>query len=312
MAVCFRTHNTFDNFSKWCEGCSYYLLCAKHLLEENGTYKLVVPRDTVVNDFGKNRTEIIIYKKHFQWLADYENYSLDLTRNFKPIDDEKYGRLLLPLTEDARMSTLLSTLEDTSARAQDNFYGYALSNQWKYFFTYTFDKTKVDRYDDDEVISLWSTFRRKAQREDPDIKILAIKERHEDGALHFHGLMNTDKDFLLKPHYDKNGVWKLSKCGDPLFEFDLWNYGLHTLAVLPKDGNHDRVVNYMITYVTKQGNTGFGKKRFFRTHNLKFKEHFITNSTEARDIIAAENLEVYKDTDKFTVYRNFNNAKKDK
>jgi hypothetical protein len=259
----------------------------------------------VVNDFGNGKIEVVVYKKNFAWLKDYENYQLAMQKNFLPYDDPVYGRVLLPLNDEARISKLLETLDDTSKRAQDTFYGYALANHWKYFFTFTFDPAKVDRYDDTAVVDLWALFARRLRHHDKKVKILCIKERHADGALHFHGLIDTERDFVLKPHYE-NGVWKRSKNGDPLFEFDMWDYGMHTLVVLDKDTNQDRVVNYLITYVTKQGNTGFGKRRFFRTHNLKYKFSYVAENGAEQGLIADNGLRLYKDADGLTVWRNFN------
>jgi hypothetical protein len=317
LFVCRLDNSEVRQLSERCEGCVHYLSCTKHLKDKFGSYVLRVPRDSVINDFGGGRLEVVIYGKKFQWLEDYENYQLDLKKNFMPYDCPTYGRVLIPFREEARLQHMLDTLADSSFRARDNFYGYALSNCWKYFYTFTFDPKKVDRYDDSQIMWLWQMFRQKLQRWDRDVKILCVRERHEDGALHFHGLIDTQKDFLLKPYYDdraanftvSNGKkWALSKFGDPLFTFDLWDYGINTLVVLPKDAeeNQTRVANYMIGYVTKQGGTGYGKKRFFRTQNLNFKEQHVTNRADAESLIVEAGLKLYKTTDKLTVYRNFN------
>lgn len=289
-----------------CDNCPNILSCIDEIKSNGREYRQFKMRNCKINVFGEDKIEIVIYKKDFYWLEDSANLKNDIEKNFVIYDCPSRGRVLIPREESIRINDLYESLEACSKRAQDNYFGYAYANEWKYFFTFTFDRKKVNRYDDDEVMYHWQLFRKKLQYYDKDVKILTVKERHEDGALHFHGLIQTEKDFNLKPHYDKNGVWKLSKSGAPLFEFNFWDYGLHTIAVLPKDGNYAAAINYLITYTTKQSNVGYRQKRYFKTQNLNFKESFVTNEDDAMDIIANAHFDVYKDNENMTVYRTFN------
>lgn len=298
-----------QKFTAVCEKCGNYLICRKELLSNSKSFKFNSERSAVYNDFGNNQKEVIVYKKPFPYLVDYENIDFEVKKNFFPYDCPEQGRVLIPLYDDVRISDLYNSLEDSSSRARDNYFGYAFANEWKYFFTFTFDPKKVnDRTDDDEIMHYWQVFRRKLQRFDNDVKILCIRERHsKDGALHFHGLIDMKYDLLLKPHYDKNGVWQISKSGAPLFECDVWQYGLHTIAVLPAGiENQIRAINYLIMYTTEANDIGFGKKRFFRTKNLNFKNKAVLSDKEADYILNENPMSVYKETDKYIVYRNFN------
>lgn len=289
-----------------CDNCQYFLCCINEIKNNGQPFRRYKVRNCKVNIFNDKKIEIVIYKKSFYWLEDSANLITDVKKNFYNYDCPKRGKVLIPKKNNVRMMHLYDSLNACSKRAKDNYFGYAYANEWKYFFTFTFDKEKVNRYDDEEVIHHWTLFRKRLQYFDKDVKILCIKERHKDGALHFHGLIYTEKDFILKPYYGKDGNWKLSKTGAPLFQFDFWDFGLHTIAVLPKKDNYEVVINYLVKYTTKEANIGYRQKRFFRTQNLNYKESFVTSDGDIYDLLTVKDFKVYKDNEHVKVLRTFN------
>lgn len=85
----------------------------------------------------------------------------------------------------------------------------ALSNDWKYFVTFTLDRQKIDRYDAKAVtrkLNQWldNRVRRKG------LRYLIVPELHKDGALHYHGLVNDclpveDSGTISRPGDKKPG-----------------------------------------------------------------------------------------------------------
>lgn len=327
----YNSEHVSDNATVFYD-CSDCKQCHRKLNIPFRSYK---DANTVINYFSSDQIELVKYKKNFQILDDSENLTgnlkkLDIDgeeiylpkegirdwhlkdnyrlssgveRNFNKVDD-----ILVPVNKNIRDWNLFESIRNCSRRAQNNYYGFALANKWKYFVTCTVSPDKCDRFNDEEVKRLWSLFIHRVKRFDNKAKILGVPERHESGALHFHALIDTDKDFDIEIYYNKKGDAQYSKTGAPLFTFKLWDFGLCTLAILPAHDNQSAVINYLITYTTKQCNLGYGNRRFYRTQNLSYKKSFCdyTTDTYCEDFISNFSLQVYKETDSLIVYRNFN------
>lgn len=269
-------------------------------------YRKYKSSNCVVNTYSDGRIEMIIYNKPFQVIEEHANLQGNKQgRNYRKIISEDYGIMLIPKSESIRDQQLYTSLSKCSTRAQDNYYGKALSNKWKYFATFTVSPEICNRYDDKEVKDLWGLFRQRLVKKYPNCKYLCVPERHDNGALHFHCLLWTSQDIPLKPYIGKQGK-QYSKTGAELYTFDLWDYGICTLAIIPPEDNQCKVINYLIAYTTKQSNLGWGQRRFFATRNLldKSKSNFMQEDTD--DIEDMYELDFYKKKDNCTIYRNFN------
>lgn len=76
------------------------------------------------------------------------------------------------------------------SRAKSTILEYALCNDWEYFFTFTLDGEKWERYSIGEVLPQmmqWLANLRKTKY--PRLRYLLVPELHRDGAWHFHGLI---------------------------------------------------------------------------------------------------------------------------
>ncbi len=126
--------------------------------------------NAIINDF-LNRKEIIVYNQAFNTKAP--DYKKDVDRSRKYFYDEK-GRLQKKdiTDEEEDFNMLLKRLSRSRRRALDNFLGYAYCNNFKYFITTTFDKTKVDRDNPKAVKYATKLFKEKLSYHFKDIAIV--------------------------------------------------------------------------------------------------------------------------------------------
>lgn len=293
-------------------------------------------RNVVVNKF-KNFATVIEYKRPF-FINDGSSSDLhlkvDRSRKFKyDCNDE-----LQIAKEGVTFDDLIQNMGRSRRRSLDGFFGYALSNTWRYFITITFDPKKIDRHSRDDINYAWQLLRQKLQYRNKDIHILIVtEEHHTDGCLHFHGLIghcDLTKSLTLginnkKYLYDYNpftrekvfqqdadgnyipnkyyGCLVKTEFGDQVYNFDkdIFNLGFTTIVELHSDGvsgDNDRVSSYLMKYMSKDYNScGYNKRSYFRTLNLDFKEKFVLKSKELFDELNARELIV---SDKYLAKEN--------
>lgn len=132
-------------------------------------------------------------------------------------------------------------------------------NKFTHFCTFTFDRTKVDRYSLVDCCYKMRTFFRSARwNHSPDLKYLVIPERHKDGAIHFHALVSGYK-----------GKYKDSKRKTPsgltIYNLTGWRYGYSTCTEIQ---NPEATMNYVTKYITKDMIIIPGERRYFSSTNL--------------------------------------------
>lgn len=151
-------------------------------------------------------------------------------------------------------------------RAKQNLRDLALCNDMKYFVTLTLDPAVIDRYDMGEItrrLNSWcgNMVRRRG------LAYILVPERHQDGAVHFHGFVNNvvevvDSGTLSLP-WDKKprrprseaerAEW-IAKGGKVVYNLPAWPLGFTTAIELY--GDPVRAVNYCCKYVGKQQEGG--------------------------------------------------------
>lgn len=268
--------------------------------------------NTIINNYT-DFTEIVFYKSVFA-IPDSTVVS-DVDRSRKFIRDE--NNVLIPRDNTVSFEDYNITMFDSAKRAKDNFYGFALANNWHYFLTLTFDPKKVDRNDEIALRYCWKLFRQKLQYISKNVKILCVPERHpSSGKIHFHALIGDIdlSDKLSNAVNVKTGEKLKSKFGDTVYNIDLWEYGYSTcIDLLARGYDKCRVANYLIGYCTKENDIiGYNKKRYYRTRNLAFKNKVVTYMTKGElfDTVCDMSVQLVKDNEKFTVYRIDNALKK--
>lgn len=143
----------------------------------------------------------------------------------------------------------------STRRTKQTIYEYARANDWSYFATFTFAD---NRYNYEVCKNRLTKFLRNFKsRTCSDFEYLIVPERHKDGAIHFHGLLQGEiSDYLSKKTHEKDK-----------YIFKKYHYGLSEVEVI-KD--RYRVSNYITKYITKDLlSETKGKRRFMVSSGVK-------------------------------------------
>lgn len=149
-------------------------------------------------------------------------------------------------------------------RAKGKVYDYARANKWEYFVTLTFDPSKVDSLDYDEVtkkMAQWLNNFKK--RKAPGLKYIGVPELHQSGRVHFHFLMSDIGSMKLTDSGKRSN-------GKKIYNLEDYKYGFTTVVRVGKDSvDNAKVSNYITKYITKAiACWGKGKKKYWCSKNL--------------------------------------------
>lgn len=159
---------------------------------------------------------------------------------FNPDGYEVIGeKPLRELNNEGRSS---ETRSDSIKRAKDKIFDIAFMNEsiWEYMVTFTLDGNKIDRYDEKGINKKFKKWLNH-QTERKNLKYLIIPERHKDGAIHFHGLINADFNYVDSGHKDKSGRTV----------YNIKDYPFGFSSAVKLDGNKIAVAKYVTKYITK-------------------------------------------------------------
>lgn len=133
-----------------------------------------------------------------------------------------------------------------------------LCNNFQYFCTFTFDRKKVDRYNEAACKTTMSMWLHRQKLHSPNFKYLIVPEYHKDGALHFHALISNFNGRLKYSGRMQNGRKVYNMTG----------YRSGFTTAVPIDNNKVAVSNYIKKYITKDMPMIHGKKRYWISNNL--------------------------------------------
>ena len=156
------------------------------------------------------------------------------------------------------------SLAVSRARARSAVRDIALCNSFGFFFTWTLDPSKIDRYDADAVGKAVQNFLKNASYRKA-FSYLCVPELHKDGAIHIHGLCNLGNVRIAQAVNPYTGSPLTTERGQPIYNMMDWSLGHSTC--IPIDGNYERTCNYLVKYFTKDSNKIFGKW-YFSSRNL--------------------------------------------
>lgn len=142
-------------------------------------------------------------------------------------------------------------------------------NQFEYFFTWTLDPKKIDRYAAAEVLKIVQNFL-KHMVSRKDFAYVIVPELHKDGAIHFHGLCKLGKLELLRAVNPYTQEPLSDESGRPIYNMTDWKWGYSTCV--PLDEHYERACNYVAKYLTKDTVNAAQKvfgKWYFSSRNLK-------------------------------------------
>ena len=116
-------------------------------------------------------------------------------------------------------------LSQSLSRSRRNIFELVMCNDFKYFFTGTFDENKIDRFDLSEIRKVFTKWLNNYKtRKAPDFKYLMIVEEHKKGGYHLHGCLSgiPENDLALNeygyfdwlPYVKRFGYMSLSEIND--------------------------------------------------------------------------------------------------
>lgn len=160
------------------------------------------------------------------------------------------------------------SLEVSRARARAAVRDIALCNQFEYFFTWTLDPAKINRYAAEEVLKVIQNFL-KHMVSRKNFAYVIVAELHKDGAIHFHGLCKLG-DLRIEPAVNPyTGEVLETERGQIIYNMPDWKLGYSTC--IPIDENYERTCNYIAKYLTKDAVKATHKifgKWYFSSRNL--------------------------------------------
>lgn len=207
----------------------------------------------------------------------YNNLRLKITKKEIEKYKKRYNIKDYVKIKETQENTLnIESLKRSCKRSIQKMYDIAKSNNWDLFFTLTFDKEKIDRYNYDvckkNITEYFSYIRKRYSK---DLKYLGVPELHKDGAIHFHFLVSNFPINLLTDSNLKD------KNGHIIYNVKNYNLGFSTAT---KVVDSEKCSTYICKYISKsikemtQENltdekkeiliTVFGKKRYFSSRNV--------------------------------------------
>lgn len=166
----------------------------------------------------------------------------------------------------------IQNVSRSAHRSRQNLYDICRCNEFAYFVTWTFDKDKIDRLNDNKVKRKFTQFQNYLRKKFPDMYYVAVPEYHKKGGLHFHLLIGGVTMDELKAVPAKNKRGKLIfKNGKQIFNVSRWRLGFSTLSAI---GNGEATKHYICKYISKQhlDDRFFGKRRYYVSKNIRRPE----------------------------------------
>lgn len=172
--------------------------------------------------------------------------------------------------------------EQSRRRAYKKVFDYAACNSdvFDLFVTMTLDKECIDRYDIDQIYPKLKTFLSNRVQRD-GLAYVIVPEYHKDGAIHFHGLINSS---AVKLKDSGKKYWKRNTpCyGQRIYNVTDWKFGFTTAVKLC--GDYMSVCKYITKYVLKQADGGMvGGRYYYHGGELKSPHYEYINFTSEPD-----------------------------
>ena len=154
------------------------------------------------------------------------------------------------------------SLARAKRRARAALVDLARSNDFSWFVTLTLDGSKIDRYDEALTIRKLNTWlQNQVQRR--GLCHVLVPEHHQDGAIHFHGLINgaltMEDSGTIKPAQGGKPKRPRSKAaaqrmldegGHPVYNVKEWGWGFSSAIQLY--GDRRAAIGYTAKYIGKE------------------------------------------------------------
>lgn len=150
-------------------------------------------------------------------------------------------------------------IERSVRRSRTIINDYVLTNPFDLFATFTFDPKKVDRYSKLDVYKKMQGWLNRQKKQHPDFGYIIVPEKHQDGAYHFHALLNCYGGELTPTNIYKSGKLVYNMPG--------FSFGYTVVTKL--DDDQLKTVAYMCKYITKDMETTTSGRRYWASRSLQ-------------------------------------------
>ena len=226
-------------------------------------------------------------------VKEYPNdkYKVTVFNNPLIIPKPKKGRTVNRSSEKPSDDAITESLRRTRATIFD----YALSNDFEYFVTFTFNPKKVDRYSIEATFNTMKYWLNRQKKHSPDFAYVIVPEFHKDGAIHFHALIRDYNAELKSTNVFQNGKRV----------YNLTGFTSGFTNAQKMDDNQEKTAGYITKYITKDTINRFNKRRYWASKNLQkpVKYYESLEALNIRQYIIDDNISYYSDDHNVAVYQ---------
>lgn len=169
----------------------------------------------------------------------------------------------------AERAKAAANLNRARRRAAAAVTDYALANDFQFFVTLTFDRQRVDRWNDSEVMRVTKNWLDNMVRRN-GLAYVLVPERHKDGAIHFHGFFNGALGGVDSGHR--------TKAGQVIYNLPRWPWGFTT--AMEVYGEYGAAVGYVCKYITKGGEKVAGRWYYHGGQLVKPEVEYLNSDWE--------------------------------
>lgn len=174
--------------------------------------------------------------------------------SFSPDEKLDGGKLCEETVENEPTQGASDAQRRAARRARKQLFEVCACNNLDIFFTLTLDKERINRYDYKTIVRRFGQWADNRVRR-RGLRYVAVPELHKDGAVHFHGLCNSEACRLV----DSGRTDK--KSGQKIYHLSDWNFGFTTAIYIY--GAPGAAAQYVAKYVTKQASGGTIGGRYY-------------------------------------------------
>ena len=226
-------------------------------------------------------------------VKEYPNdkYKVTVFNNPLIIPKPKKGRTVNRSSEKPSDDAITESLR----RTRTTIFDYALSNDFEYFVTFTFNPKKIDRYSIDETFNTMKYWLNRQKKHSPDFAYVIVPEFHKDGAIHFHALIRAYNGDMKPTQVFQNGKRVYNVTG--------FTSGFTNAQKM--DDNQEKTAGYITKYITKDTINRFNKRRYWASKNLQkpVKHYGSLESLNISQYIIDDNMAFHSDDHNISVYQ---------
>ena len=228
-----------------------------------------------VKTYPDGSVETVVYRQEF-----VSGTPVERSGSYVPRDERTDEEIELEREQD-----IFANLTRVKRKIKD----YVLCNDFDMFWTITFNK---DRHDSDKCFSKFRNWLKFMRKKDSTFSYIFVPERHEDGAIHFHGVTSGFKGKMFDSGIKKKGL--------TVYNSGNWKHGFSTVTMIQHKG---KTASYLSKYITKGMDTSAvekGKKKYWLSNGLRLPvEQYLDYDPIPENEIpsfVSESVAIYKST----------------